>query len=202
MQNKRFCITSKSIDLRFMSHWIWTVKIIFWQKLSVSISHKLIYTIRCTSYCDLQIFRQHTHKETSQAFKLAEQNFSVQHSISIYILFMWLGHRDPENCQRTRSLMHTSDRSESNFKFLVHLTNCHFSLDHIFVSKILITLRKVHIPSIFISLHQRHVKLNIFVVLLCKNVQESILCVLWINYWWDIRAIYWQYFEILKVNCN
>ena len=131
---------------------------------------------------------------------MGEKNFSVQCFISIYIFFMWLGHRDPEKCQRTRSLMHTSDRSESNFKFLVHLTNCLFSLDHIFVSKILITLSIVHIPSIFISLHQSHVKLNIFCVLLCKNVPEFILCVLWISYWWDIRAIYWQYFEILNVN--
>ena len=129
-------------------------------------------------------------------------NFSVQCFISINIFFMWLGHRDPEKCQRTRSLMHTSDRSESNFKFLVHLTNCLFSVDHIFVSNILITLSIVHIPSIFISLHQTHDKLNIFCVLLCKNVPEFILCVLWISYWWDIRAIYWQYFEILKVNCS
>ena len=133
---------------------------------------------------------------------MGEKIFLVQCFISIYIFFKWLGHRDPEKCQRTRSLMHTSDRSESNFKFLVLLTNCLFSVDNIFVSKILITLSIVHIPSIFISLHQSHVKLNIFGVLLCKNVPEFILCVLWISYWWDIRAIYWQYFEILKVNCS
>ena len=39
MQNKRFCITLESIDLRFMSHLIWTVKINCWQKLSESFSH-------------------------------------------------------------------------------------------------------------------------------------------------------------------
>ena len=128
---------------------------------------------------------------------------SIQCLISFpSILIIWLGHKDPEKCQRTRSLMHTSDRSESNFEFLVHLTNCLFSVDNIFVSKILITLSIVHIPSIFISLHQSHVELNIFDVLLWKNVPEFILCVLWISYWWDIRAIYWQYFEILKVNCT
>ena len=34
------------------------------------------------------------------------------------------------------------------------------------------------------------------------NIAESILYVLWFSYWWEIRAICGQYFEILDVNSS
>ena len=93
-----------------------------------------------------------------------------------------------------------SDRSESSFLCLVHLTYCILSVDNLFVSTTLITLILVHITAIFIFPNLSHVKLNIYAGLLCINISESILCVLSISYWWNIRAIYWQYFEIAFVN--
>ena len=115
-------------------------------------------------------------------------------------IYSWLGHRDPKKIQRTRSLIHTSDRSESNSKYLILQTKQLFSLDNIFVLITLITLSIVHITWIFISTCQSHYKLNKDAVLLCKNISESILHVLWITYWWDFRAICRQYFEMLDGN--
>ena len=111
-------------------------------------------------------------------------------------LFSWLGHKDPKKCQRTRSMIHTSVRSESNLKYLVLLAMVIFSVDNLYVSTTLITLSKKHITSIFIFPYQSHVKLNIYAGLLCKNISESILCVLLFSYWWEIRAIYRQCFEM------
>ena len=90
-------------------------------------------------------------------------------------------------------MIHTSVRSESNLKYLVLLAMVIFSVDNLYVSTTLITLSKKHITSIFIFPYQSHVKLNIYAGLLCKNISESILYVLRISYWWDIRAIYGQY---------
>ena len=64
----------------------------------------------------------------------------------------------------------------------------------------LTTLIIVHITSIFIFPYLCHVKLNMYARLLCKNISELRLYVLRTSYWWDIRAIYRQYFEILDVN--
>ena len=74
------------------------------------------------------------------------------------------------------------------------------SVDNLFVLTTLITLIKVHITSISICPYLCYFKLNIYSGLLCTNISESILYVLRISYWWYIRAIYRQYFEILDVN--
>ena len=84
-----------------------------------------------------------------------------------------------------------SDRSESSFKSLVLLTLLLPSGENIFVLTTLITLIIVHITSIFIFPYVSYFnKLNIYAALLYKNISESILYVLRISYWWDIRAIY------------
>ena len=93
-----------------------------------------------------------------------------------------------------------SDRSESSFKSLVLLTHLLPSGENIFVLTTLITLIIVHITSIFIFSYVSYFKLNIYAGLQYKNISESILNVLRISYWWDIRAIYGQYFKILDVN--
>ena len=93
-----------------------------------------------------------------------------------------------------------SNRSESSFKCLVLETNLIFSVDNIIVSTTLIALIIVHITLIFISPYLSHVKLNSYTGLQCKNISELILFVSRISYWWDIRAIYGQYFKILDVN--
>ena len=89
-----------------------------------------------------------------------------------------------------------SDRSESSFKSLVLLTHLLPSGENIFVLTTLITLIIVHITSIFIFPYVSYFKLNIYAVLLYKNISESILYVLRISYWWDIRAIYRQYLHL------
>ena len=93
-----------------------------------------------------------------------------------------------------------SGRSESCLIYLVLQTCLFFSVDNVFVSTTLTTLIIVHITSIFIFPYLCHVKLNIYARLLCKNISELKLYVLRTSYWWDIRAIYRQYFEILDVN--
>ena len=100
--------------------------------------------------------------------------FSVWSHFHLFLI-IWLGHKDPEKCQRTRSMIHTSARSESNFKYLVLLAFFVFSIDILYVSTTLITLSNVHITSIFIYPYQSHVKLKIYAVLLCKNISESTL---------------------------
>ena len=67
------------------------------------------------------------------------------------------------------------------------------------MSTTLTTLIIVHITSIFIFPYLFHVKLNVYAGLLCKNISESKLYVLRTSYWWDIRAIYIQYFKIFDV---
>ena len=99
-------------------------------------------------------------------------------------------------------MIHTSARSESNFKYLVLLALFIFSVDILYVSTTLITLSNVHITSIFIYPYQSHVKLKIYAVLLCKNISESILYVPLISYCSEIRAIYRQCLEMLNVNCS
>ena len=93
-----------------------------------------------------------------------------------------------------------SDRSESSLYSLVPLTHVIVSVDIISVSTILITLIIMHIRAIFILLHLSHVNLHIYAGLLCENISSSFLNLLSISYCWNIRAIYWQYFEILNVN--
>ena len=89
-----------------------------------------------------------------------------------------------------------SDRSESSSKSMVLLTYLLPSGENIFVLTTLITLIIVHITSIFIFPYVSYFKLNIYAALLYKNISESILYVLRISYWWDIRAIYRQYLHI------
>ena len=47
--------------------------------------------------------------------------------------------------------------------------------------------------NIYFPIFKSQVQVNIYAGLLCKNISESILYVLRISYWWDIRAIYRQY---------
>ena len=93
-----------------------------------------------------------------------------------------------------------SDRSESSSKSLVLLTYLLPSGENIFVLTTLITLIIVHITSIFIFPYVSYFKLNIYAALLYKNISESILYVLRISYWWDIRAIYRQYLHLKFCN--
>ena len=59
-----------------------------------------------------------------------------------------------------------------------------------------LTLIIVHITSIFIFPYVSYFKLNIYAGLQYKNISESILNVLRISYWWDIRAIYGQFLHL------
>ena len=93
-----------------------------------------------------------------------------------------------------------SNRSESSSNCLVLLTQFLLSVGNLFVSTTLITLIIVHITLIFTFSYLSYVNLNIYAGLHCKNISESIQYVLRICNWWDIRAIYGQYFKILDVN--
>ena len=96
----------------------------------------------------LSVFKIHL---SQLHFKFSITRFCFN-SVSHFYLFLiiWLGHKDPAKCQRTRSMIHTSARSESNFKYLVLLALFVFSTDILYVSTTLITLSNVHIRSIFI----------------------------------------------------
>ena len=93
-----------------------------------------------------------------------------------------------------------SNRSESSFQWLVPLTFVVLSVDTMFVLTTLITLIIVHFTSMFIFPLLSNFNLNIYARQLCKTISESILNVLRISNWLEIRAIYWHYFKTLDIN--
>ena len=121
----------------------------------------------------------------------------------IWIVILSWGHRDPKNVKGPEAWCTPLHWQKwILLKYLVLVTQWKLSVDNLFVLTTLITLIIVHFTSIFILPIFTHVKLKIYARLLCMNNSELILYVLWISYWWDIRAIYRQYFEILDVNSS